>query len=400
MRNDIKKMISISMLVLLVSVIMTGCFPTTENMPNSNSSLSENNSLGANSENDANEFPTYIEDRDVEKLVIKANVILPTDFDINQKVSITSAEPATWGRESIVSEISNGRQVVDEFSGENSGPDDLFYNYVFDDNSNLVFSLGSVSYYTEMEVEHQYTYYFDNYENFKNEDTLKKMFSDKDIDGIEKSDALDSANHIISILDINDILGGEPQVYSMDAVSVNHLQDEYDAKDKYGEKVSKWNAEQEAYLLIYPVLYQNIPSLNMTATGENELISSSKVYFIYGRNGLIAFNVSGIFDVKNTVQESYVYSPLDAIQNIKNSFENIIMDSEIEISLVKLAYITRCDFDNIKEQRIEPVWFIDGKYTNSASDNVDGKDVPIDDSYTTIISAVSGETIPLISIGG
>ena len=399
MRIYIKKIISVCMLVILVSVIMTGCFPTTENKQNSNSSLSEDSSSGANNENDVSEFPTYIEDRDVEKLVIKANVILPTDFDINQKVSITSAEAATWDRESIVSEISNGRQVVDEFSGENSGPDDLFYNYVFDDNSNLVFSLGSVSYYTEMESEYQYTYYFDNYENFKEEETLKKMFSDKNIDGIEKSDALDSANHIISLLDINDILG-EPQVYSMDAVSVNNLQDEYDARDKYGEKVSKWNAEQEAYLLIYPVLYQNIPSLNMTATGENELISSSKAYFIYGRNGLIAFSVSGFFDVKNTVQESYVYSPLDAIQNIKNSFENIIMDSEIEISLVKLAYITRCDFDNIKEQQIEPVWFIDGKYTNSTSDNVDGKDVPIDDSYTTIISAVSGETIPLISIGG
>lgn len=399
MRIYIKKIISVCMLVILVSVIMTGCFPTTENKQNSNSSLSEDSSSGANNENDVSEFPTYIEDRYVEKLVIKANVILPTDFDINQKVSITSAEPATWDRESIVSEISNGRQVVDEFSGENSGPDDLFYNYVFDDNSNLVFSLGSVSYYTEMESEYQYTYYFDNYENFKEEETLKKMFSDKNIDGIEKSDALDSANHIISLLDINDILG-EPQVYSMDAVSVNNLQDEYDARDKYGEKVSKWNAEQEAYLLIYPVLYQNIPSLNMTATGENELISSSKAYFIYGRNGLIAFSVSGFFDVKNTVQESYVYSPLDAIQNIKNSFENIIMDSEIEISLVKLAYITRCDFDNIKEQQIEPVWFIDGKYTNSTSDNVDGKDVPIDDSYTTIISAVSGETIPLISIGG
>lgn len=399
MRIYIKKIISVCMLVILVSVIMTGCFPTTENKQNSNSSLSEDSSSGANNENDVSEFPTYIEDRDVEKLVIKANVILPTDFDINQKVSITSAEPATWDRESIVSEISNGRQVVDEFSGENSGPDDLFYNYVFDDNSNLVFSLGSVSYYTEMESEYQYTYYFDNYENFKEEETLKKMFSDKNIDGIEKSDALDSANHIISLLDINDILG-EPQVYSMDAVSVNNLQDEYDARDKYGEKVSKWNAEQEAYLLIYPVLYQNIPSLNMTATGENELISSSKAYFIYGRNGLIAFSVSGFFDVKNTVQESYVYSPLDAIQNIKNSFENIIMDSEIEISLVKLAYITRCDFDNIKEQRIEPVWFIDGKYTNSTSDNVDGKDISIDNSYTTIISAVSGETIPLVSIGG
>lgn len=399
MRVYIKKIISVCMLLILVSAMMTGCFPTTENKPNSNSSLSENSLSGVNNQNDVSEFPTYIEDRDVEKLTIKANVNIPADFDINQKVSIVSAKPATWDRESIVSGISNGRQVVDEFSGENSGPDDRFYSYTFDDGSNLTFYLGSVSYNTEMIAEYQYTYYFDNYENFKDEDTLKKMFSDKNIDGIEKSDAVDNANQVISLLDIDDILG-EPQIYSMDAASVNFLQDEYDARDKYGEKVSKWSDEQEAYLLIYPFFYQNIPSLCMNANGENELISSSKVYFIYGKNGLITFNVSGIFDLKSTVQESYAYSPLDAIQSVKDSFENIIMDTEIEISLIKLAYITRYGFDNITEWQIEPVWFIEGKYVNATSDSVDGKNNLADQNYTTIISAVNGETVPLVSIGG
>ncbi len=399
MRVYIKKIISVCMLVILVSAMMTGCFPTTENKPNSNSSLSENSLSGVNNQNDVSKFPTYIEDTDIEKLTIKANVNIPADFDINQKVSIASAKPATWDRESIVSGISNGRQVVDEFSGENSGPDDRFYSYTFDDDSNLTFYLGSVSYNTEMEAEYQYTYYFDNYENFKDEDTLKKMFSDKNIDGIEKSDAVNNANQVVSLLDIDDILG-EPQIYSMDAASVNFLQDEYDARDKYGEKVSKWSDEQEAYLLIYPVLYQNIPSLCMNANGENELISSSKVYFIYGKNGLITFNVSGIFDLKSTVQESYAYSPLDAIQSVKDSFENIIMDTEIEISLIKLAYITRYNFDNITEWQIEPVWFIEGKYVNATSDSVDGKDNLADQNYTTIISAVNGETVPLVSIGG
>lgn len=392
MRIHIKRIICVCIITIFVSSITTGCFPTAENKSNSNSSETKK-------ENAISEFPTFIEDNDVEHIKIKANVITPVDFDINQKVATVSAKPVTWDRESIISGFSNGRQIVDEFSGENTGPDDRFYSYIFDDNSNLTFYLGSVSFYTEMETEYQYTYYFDNYENFKDEDAFKKMFSDKKIDGIDKSDAVNNANQVISLLEIDDILG-EPQIYSMDAASVNFLQDEYDARDKYGEKVSKWSDEQEAYLLIYPVLYQNIPSLCMNANGENESISSSKVYFIYGKNGLITFNVSGVFDVKSTVQESYTYSPLDAVQSIKDSFENIIMDTEIEISLIKLAYITRYDFDNITEWRIEPVWFIDGKYINSTSDSVDGKDNLVDQNYTTIISAVSGETIPLVSIGG
>ena len=392
MRIHIKRIICVCIITIFVSSIATGCFPTAENKSNSNSSETKK-------ENAISEFPTYIEDNDVEHIKIKANVITPVDFDINQKVAIVSAKPVTWDRESIISGFSNGRQIVDEFSGENIGPDDRFYSYTFDDNSNLTFNLGSVSFCTEMETEYEYTYYFDNYENFKDEDAFKKMFSDKKIDGIDKNDAVNNANQVISLLEIDDILG-EPQIYSMDAASVNFLQDEYDVRDKHGKKVSKWGSEQDAYLLIYPVLYQNIPSLCMNANGENEYISSSKVYFIYGKNGLITFNVSGIFDVKSTVQESYTYSPLDAIQSVKDSFEKIIMDKEIKISLIKLAYITRYNFENITEWRIEPVWFIDGKYINLTSDSVDGKDDLVDHNYTTIISAVSGETIPLVSIGG
>ena len=402
MRIYIKKIISVCMLVVLVSTMMTGCFPTTENKQNSNSSLSGDNSSGANNENDTSEFPTYIEDTDIEKLTIKANVNIPADFDINQKMSIVSAKPVTWDRENIVSGLSDGRQVVDESSGENTGPDDIYYSYTFDDNSNLTFFLGSVSYYTEKEVEFNYTYYFDNYKNFKDDDTLKSMFSDKNIDGFEKSDAVYNANQVISLLEIDDILG-EPQIYSMDAASVNFLQDEYDVRDKYGEKVSKWNSEQDAYLLVYPVLYQNIPSLYMNATGENELITSPRVYFVYGKNGLITFYVSGIFDVTNTIQESYICSALDAVQYVKNSFENIILDNEIEITMIKLGYIARYDFDNFTEWRIEPVWFIDGKYgkcKNSLSDIIDIKENLEGQNYTAIISAVSGEAIPLVSIGG
>jgi regulatory protein YycI of two-component signal transduction system YycFG len=190
----------------------------------------------------------------------------------------------------------------------------------------------------------------------------------------------------------------------MDAATVNQLQDEYDTRDKYGEKVSKWGYEQDAYLLIYPVLYQNIPSLSiMNATGENEFISSSRVYFIYGRNGLIAFEVSGVFDVKSTIQDSYICSTLDVVQSIKKSFENIILDNEIEITMIKLGYIARYDFDNFTEWRIEPVWFIDGKYgkcKNSLSDIIDIKENLEGQNYTAIISAVSGEAIPLVSIGG
>ena len=137
----------------------------------------------------------------------------------------------------------------------------------------------------------------------------------------------------------------------------------------------------------------------MNAVSENELISSSNVYFIYGRNGLISFYVSGIFNIKNIEQESPIVSPVNAIENVKNYFNNIIMDSEIDILLIKLVYIKKCDFENIKDLKVEPVWFIYGKYKNTLPDSSDSKDILINDKYITLISAVTGETIPISSIG-
>lgn len=387
--KNIKFMFTLVELVVCI-VITTGCFPNVD----TDSKISSTN----NSQNSTIDFPTHIENNDIDNLKIDADVILPTNFDTNQKVSIASAEYRTWDRESIVSEISNGRQIEDESYGENTGPNDLFYSYTFDDNANLIFSSDGLFYSTEMAVDFQYAYYFDSYENYIYDNTLSEMFSKDKINGIEKSDALSSANKIVSLLNINDVLA-EPKIYSLDAATMNELQNASDATDKYGNPLEKWGSEQEAYLVVYPVIYRNIPSLKMNAVSENELISSSNVYFIYGRNGLISFYVSGIFNIKNIEQESPIFSPVNAIENVKNYFNNIIMDSEIDILLIKLVYIKKCDFENIKDLKVEPVWFIYGKYKNTLPDSSDSKDILINDKYITLISAVTGETIPISSIG-
>ena len=400
------KTITISVFIVLILFTVTGCFPEIENDSGLNDTVSENSTSDVNNQNDVREFPTYIEDTDIEKLTINANVNFPDNFDVNQKVSISIAKLVTWDRNNFVMEFSNGRQVVDEFSGDNMGPGDTFYSYGYEDGSCLVFYSGAVSYRTEMSDEHQYSYYFNYFENFKDENTLKNMFSDKNIDGIEKSAALDSANQVASLLEIDNILG-QPQIYTMDVDSVNHLQDEMDARDKYGNAVSKWTSEQEAYLLVYPVLYQNIPSLYISsANNTNEMMSSSKVWFIYGRNGLISFDISRIFDVESTIQEAPVCSPLDVVKIVKSSFENIIMDRELTISSIKLGVIARQDMSvitegNFDELKIEPVWFVDGKYEIATKNNSSDKKGPAyNPNYFTIISAVSGETIPVNSIGG
>ena len=71
----------------------------------------------------------------------------------------------------------------------------------------------------------------------------------------------------------------------------------------------------------------------------------------------------------------------------------------VERLLIKLVYIKKCDFEKIKDLKVEPVWFIYGNYKNTLSESSDQKDMLINDTYITLISAVTGETIPIVSIG-
>ncbi len=399
MKKLIQNVICTCVLILLISALLTGCFPSAESKPNlSSSDTSETESSEAVSNDSVNEFPDRIEDSEIEKLSINAKVIVPEAFRIDQTVSIASAIPKIWDKERIVSEFSDGRQLAEEFSAENTGPDDLVYVYTYDDDSSLTFHLGKVYYSTQASREYDYSYYFDYYSCYKDENAFEEMFGTEAISGIEKSDAEDAANRVISMFGLEDAFG-DPKIYSMDSACINRIQEKEDVRDKHGEEVAKWDSQQDAYLLIYPVLYQSIPSPCISsATGENEILTSSKAYFVYGRNGLIEFVLFGVFDVVNTIQEACVCSPLDAIQKCKSSFENIIMDHQIELSSVKLTYIIRQELESVGAWRIEPVWLIDG--VSQETNRKNGNDTATLRNYTSIISAVSGETIPLKSIGG
>lgn len=405
MKKSVLQSFRIVLLAASVAALLTGCFPSPQSTPQAADDESEFSLAQidqAQIEQPECEFPDFIEDREIESLVFNARVVLPEDFDASKKVSAINASPRAWKREEIVAGLSGGRQIADVYSGENAGPEDFFYAYTYDDASELIFYSGSIFYYTPQEKRFDYTYYFDQFDSFKEEDALRKLFPGTKIEGIEKDDALESALRVISLLELGDVLG-QVQVYCMDADSVNRLQEEYDVRDKYGETVEKWNSEQDAYLLIYPVLYQNIPSLCMNATGENEQISSPKVYFIFGRNGLIAFSASGIFNMDAASAEGYICTPEAAVRCVKKSFENMILEYQIEITALRLAFVIRNDFQNVKKWRIEPVWFIDGAYRQRISSSPEGDHEKANregSDYYMMISALSEEEIPIFAIGG
>ena len=185
---------------------------------------------------------------------------------------------------------------------------------------------------------------------------------------------------------------GEPMIYSMDADSAAYIREEYDLKDKYGQPVSEWGTEQEAYYMIYPVRYQTLPSLGVFGTLETGNFISSAFWVVYGRNGLIEFEAQGLYDVKESVQEGLAYSPLDVIEAEKAYYNDIILDNDIRYSNMRFTYIITCSSDSVNEWKIEPVWILDGKKIEEDSDKG-----PVYRLVVSLTNAVSGERLPLTS---
>ena len=388
---------------------MTACFPkveknSTNSLPSLSSSVSatkeDDFSVPTNSEISDNEFSEHIVDNEVEMLNIDADVYIPNGFDISQKLSATNAKYKKWNGETIVSELINnqlisGQEVISSNSGENSGPDDMYYSYELDDNSQISLYTGGINYSSKNYMELSYSFYFDFYGNYFN-NTLYNMFGKNDIDGLDKTEAKSTTDKVLSLLDLSSMVG-KPEIYSMTSDKVQAIREETSAtRDKYENDLRQFTEQDDAYLIIYPVEYKGIPSSQVMAMGENELIECSKVFFLYSKSGLIGFEISGIFDELEDAESSMIISPTDVCDRLKEFYSSIIVDAPINISMIKLVFINRRDYytDDFLKCKVEPVWLIYGNQTIFK----DGD--KFNAEYISFINALTGETIPVLSIGG
>ena len=401
MKRFMKKIICAVLVFALAASALTGCFPSAENNTDSagkGNSAGTGNSTnigslqGQTNPNDVSKYPLSIEDRDIPNLIIKVNVHMPDHYDLNRVLTTVSAEPKSWDRLQIVSAVANGRAVTEESSGENSGPDDKFYSYELNDNSYFRFSNGCAGYYTEAADEYEYDFYFDTFEN--NKDSLQKFFGNTDIDGISRGDAIDKANELIALLGIGDIVGA-PQVNALSAENANYIRQEFQMEDKYGDAVPEWGAEQEAYYIVYPMQYQTLSAMGLAGSLETGGFYSKDSVRNINRN--IEFEAENIYDLKETVQEGFLYPPTDVVAGIKEYFSDVILDSVLWFSALDLTYIVTYENDSMTKWKVEPVWFTQGKFQEDPTDEKAKKGTS-GRLFTVMVSAVTGETIPVTSV--
>ena len=251
---------------------------------------------------------------------------------------------------------------------------------------------------TYKSVRNQYNHVFDYYKNYINEKGLTELLTDEEIKGISRIDALDKTSRILQLLGLSDKVL-PPQVYPLKHEIVNKINKEENATNKYGEGVTILEENDDAYLIFYPVVTDNIPSSNIFANGANEILDCSKVFFIYSNEGIIEIYVSGIMSETEVLKSSQIISPVKAVNILSDSYSDILTDTRISVSLIKLVSIQRKVFkENTTDFYTEPVWLLYGKFTDT-NDSENKKSLNDTDAIA-FVSAVTGEIIPVNSVGG
>ena len=393
--------------IILCTAFMTGCFPTvgagTTEAPGKTSVSEGSESVSEQSDTPtASDFPEHIVSRNVDRLNIDADVILPAEFDPTVKTASASAAFKVWNTDAMLSFFTENHTVTDETTSENTGPDDLIHVYTLDDDSDVVFSDGDFWYSTVAEKEFEYAYYFDEFDNYIRPETLPELFGTADISGLDKNEALQQTRTILDIAQISDRTG-QPQVSTISSETVNRMLTENSSADKSGNPVQQWTSAQDAYLIVYPLLYTGLPSLQLNAMGENTLYNNANIWFIYGQNGLISCKLISITDLPAAENAAPLLSPYDVAAKIEGFFHDIIIDAPLNISLMKLGYLTETTFDDPKSARLIPVWMICGEFEGDDAEVTEKDEKSVSQqgkTYLALINAVTGESLPISSIGG
>ena len=406
-------MIKTTKIILICSVILflTGCTSEFNSFPipeedNNNSLILEDYVSENNIGNEIELFPEHIIDNENDILKVDADVIIPSDINNTQELRIYKSDYNIWNDEIIVNTMIEEELVPTDgiIDIDRKTYDNEFNNgqeivrYGLNNDCSIAFSCGSVFFSTYKSVRNQYNHVFDYYKNYISEKGLTELLTDEEIKGISRIDALDKTSRLLQLLGLSDKVL-PPQVYPLKHEIINKINKEENATNKYGEGVTILEENDDAYLIFYPVVTDNIPSSNIFANGANEILDCSKVFFIYSNEGIIEIYVSGIMSETEVLKSSQIISPVKAVNILSDSYSDILTDTRISVSLIKLVSIQRKVFkENTTDFYTEPVWLLYGKFTDT-NDSENKKSLNDTDAIA-FVSAVTGEIIPVNSVGG
>ncbi len=374
------KKIIFFLLFCLSPFILTACFPEGEKNSNSSEEIKLDQKDGTT--------PEFIEEKIENNLVIKARVV---GFDyVNLKRSSISLK--AFDEEKVKDIFLVDNTIIETNEVQNGFfPEYTDKYFELSNDASLSLEMGSVTYRTPFYMNREYDSVISNTTYFVRDD-LENVFKANSLEHISKEDAINQVKETAEELGINDL--GIPQVLSLDLKTLEQEWEDYEMKD--GSHPRKWEKDDEAYAVIFPISYDKI---NITNKGYFSLNSSSgipiigsRILGIVNKDGLIYMTANGIYDIGETVKQNIKPISIEkALTKLQDKYKDTLLTDLVTISKIALEYVPVISENKGIEYELVPCWVFTANQEITVTDSKGTSQSSSE--FSIIFNAETGEEI-------
>lgn len=373
-----KKLI-ITALLINSCLLLNACFPTAER---------QSKSSPINIENPPEKTQGFIELKLAENLFVKANI----ESGKTKKLTEKSIVLGNFSRNVLKTNFFKRKQVQEK----RETPNDIFpkyknSNFQFTDNSTLIIEPGLLEYRDSKidNIDYHNIIFGSNY--FIRPD-LKDVYKETSLEGINKNNSVDMLKATLGEVGITNL--GEPTIISLDIKTLESEWEDYETKE--GGSPRKWQKEDEAYVITFPVDVNNI---DITTKGYFDVntdipIIGSRILGIVNKDGLVFLSCHGIYNIdgNETHEDITTISFKTALKKIKDKYRDVLITQPLVISKLSLEYVPVITQTNPNKFKLAPTWVVTANEEVTVSDDKKGK-FSVSSTFNIFINAEDGQEI-------
>lgn len=339
------------LLVCLSLLLLQGCFPSGKKENPTDDFKNNSTDIVISGSDDPESIPGYVDLELEENLIVKADVNAPD----NLKLKNVSVSLKRFDFDKVVNTLINGKTISQTHEWDSP----LFRqykekSYECEDRSNLVISLGGIRYFTAYYSDRDYSSVIFG-SNYFIRPEIKDIYKQNELEQVNKDTAISTVKQVITSLGIT--VSDTPDVVALDFETLKSEWEDYETPK--GNGPHQWEKSDEAYVVIYHVLYESVQITNtgyMSTNGAGA-VTGSRIIGVVTKDGLIYFQCNGIYEVGNIIKDSITPISLSlALEQIKAKYKNVLLTDPVIISHIALEYVPQATNSDSVNYELIPAW--------------------------------------------
>lgn len=319
------------LLSILLSLLISGCYPSQKR-----TSPQEDTNVASNlTSNIVGITESFIPD-------------VVTSEAVGETVPSITLSPLKWDNQKIKDYFLKGKTITktSEYDSDYL-PKEKRYVYDTEDDFRLILEPGRITFDNKALLsEYSYGYIQTFLDNSYCDDLNGELVS------FSKASATDIVTRVLNDIGINNF--GEPEIYAVTAADAKEICKDID-------DIVGWTLDDEAYIIKFPVVYDNIPIIQkgVEILGTDDGYDGTFIDAIVSKKGLVSLRLFGISSEKFQTDENVTIkvSADAALQELQSFYSKIADPSPPEIIGCSLVYFPSQKKGN--EYTFVPYWQID-----------------------------------------